>query len=86
MQSISSSISASGVDYVPLVNEPLTVPADSAMGFIVCSAVLIKGDLIRENDDTFNVILDTVHENDGLTLSTFRVVIEDDGDSEYLRT
>lgn len=69
------------VDYVEIINGLLTIPAGSERPFEACSSVTIKGDLIREDDETFSVVLTPENSNDIITSTvSFRVTILDDGD------
>ena len=76
---------AAGVDYQEPVNVILTIPASSATNFTACATVLVIGDELQEDDEMFNIRLETVHENDNLVASSFLVTIVDDGDSEICR-
>ena len=51
------------------------------MGFEVCSSVTVVGDVVREADETFRITITTANGND-IVSNDFRVVIQDDGDSE----
>jgi hypothetical protein len=70
-------------DYLELVDATLTIPAGSLQDTQSCGEVQVVGDEIREADETFMVQITPQNINDVVTTVTFRVVIQDDGDSKH---
>ena len=65
------------------MNVSLTFPSDSVQNSQQCTVVQVVGDLIREGDELFRVDLRPQNTNDIITMQSFRVTIENDGDSKF---
>ncbi len=53
------------------------------MGHMVCEVIVVNGDLINEEDETFEVELRANNSEDTVLTQTFSVTILDDGDSKF---
>lgn len=58
----------------------ITIPAGSVSSFQVHDSVNVFGDTIQEPDEMFSVNIEPVNALDEITVGTFTVTIEDDGD------
>ena len=76
---VTQSTVVSDDDYVPINNQPLTIPSSTSVGEQVCASVIVIGDDIREQNEFFDVVLTETNSND-VVPSVFRITIEDDGD------
>ncbi len=73
-------------DFEELTDVLLTIPSGSAAGFTVCIIVAIIGDLVRENDETFVIEVQTLNSNDIITTYQQHITIMDDGDGKLIFT
>ncbi len=67
-----------------MVDQQLTIPAGSAVGHVECAALpVVRGDLIREGNETFSVTFQVENPNDVIQGQAFvTVVIQQDGDGK----
>ena len=79
------SLCADEDDYVPLVDHPLIIPAQSTAGNIQCTMYQVLGDDIREAEETFTISFGTENENDEISAVTMvTVTIPNDGDCKFM--
>lgn len=68
-------------DFLALANEQFIILSSSPLNQDVCFDLIINGDVIREPDDTFTVIVTVGNSNDVIVGSnTVTVTILDDND------
>lgn len=65
-----------------IIDTILTIPFGPGQSIQRCVTVQVVGDLIREDNEVFNVRITPENSNDIIPVQLFRVVILDDGDSE----
>lgn len=73
-------------DYTPLSGEIVTFPADPdlPLGSTACQTVSIIGDDIREENETFIVIISPQNDMDNVIgMENMTITIQDDGDGKF---
>ena len=68
-------------DFLPLTDEPLTIPSTSSLRQDVCFNININGDVEQEDNESFTITVMTANSNDVIEGSNMAIItiLDDDG-------